>query len=55
MKTVVPYCTRSPARDNIEIRKRTQQSFLGTVEFGTWRRRLYNIEHIDVQRRVLFG
>jgi len=37
-ETVVPYCTRSPStRNNIEIRKRTQQSFLGDRGVGTMR------------------
>ena len=56
-ETVVPYCTRESQRvNNIEIRKGTPRGILG--DRGIWYHGadgFYNIDHIDPQRRMLFG
>jgi lipopolysaccharide export system permease protein len=56
-ETVVPYCTRqSQYVNNNEIRKRVQRAILSDREI--WYHGadgFYNIDHIDPQRRTLFG
>jgi len=56
-ETVVPYSTRESQNvNNIEIRKRAQRGILSDREI--WYHGadgFYNIDHIDAQRRTLFG
>lgn len=56
-ETVVPYCTRESQHvNNIEIRKSVPRGILGDREI--WYHGadgFYNIDHIDQQRRTLFG
>jgi lipopolysaccharide export system permease protein len=56
-ETVVPYSTRQSQNvNNIEIRKRAQRGILNDREI--WYHGadgFYNIDHIDAQRRTLFG
>jgi len=56
-ETIVPYCTRhSLYVSNTEIRKRPQRGILSDHE--VWFHGadgFYNIDHIDAQRRTLFG
>ena len=56
-ETLVPYCTRaSQYVNNVEIRKGVPRGILGEREI--WYHGadgFYNIDHIDAQRRTLFG